>query len=178
MTAERPAASTGYSHLAVAVADLDRAERFYTAALGFRAGERYSSRGRRVTALMECAALGFTGVFLRLGDVLVELLAYEPAMAADRVPRTADEVGYAHFTLVVDRLDEIAARAVRYGGTLRTSFTHPFVDGVTTIAFVLDPDGNRIELIEHSTPDERAGHAAFLGLAELGWPAHRPDPEA
>ncbi|MFB7495884.1 hypothetical protein ACFC09_14470 [Streptomyces sp. NPDC056161] len=43
--------------------------------------------------------------------------------------------------------------------------------GETAIAFVLDPDGNRVELIWHPSAQEAAAHAAFLGLTDLGWPA-------
>jgi catechol 2,3-dioxygenase-like lactoylglutathione lyase family enzyme len=163
--------SPSYSHLAVSVADLDRAEAFYTQVLGFRAGARYRSAGRRVAAFMESDARSFDGVFMRLGDVLVELLGYEPPRLPDRSPRAADEVGYAHVSLVVDDVDVVVAEAGRHGGSLRTRFEHRFADGLTTIAFLADPDGNRIELIAHSTPAERAVHAEYLGLAELGWPA-------
>jgi len=163
-----------YSHLAVSVADLDRAETFYKQVLGFRAGARYRSAGRRVAAFMESEASSFGGVFLRLGDVLIELLGYEPARSPDRSPRAADEVGYAHLSLLVDDVEVVVAEAGRHGGSLRTRFEHSFADGVTTIAFLVDPDGNRIELIAHSTPVERAAHAEYLGLAELGWPAAAP----
>jgi hypothetical protein len=41
------------------------------------------------------------------------------------------------------------------------------------IAFCLDPEGNRIELVSHPSLEEAAAHAGFLGLGELGWPASR-----
>ena len=37
--------------------------------------------------------------------------------------------------------------------------------------FCTDPDGNRIELIEHPASAEREAHTAFLGLRRIGWPA-------
>ena len=40
-----------------------------------------------------------------------------------------------------------------------------------TIAFCLDPDGNRIELVEHRDEVGRTKHADFLGAGALGWPA-------
>jgi len=160
-----------YSHLAISVADLDRATAFYADGLGFTAGPRYTSKGRRVQALMECDAPEFTGVFLRLGGVLVELLSYRPALEADRVSRRPDEVGYTHISLAVEDLDAAIADVEKHGGALRTRMEISFVDGLTKIVFVTDPDGNRIELIEHTTPAERGAHGEYLGLAALGWPA-------
>jgi catechol 2,3-dioxygenase-like lactoylglutathione lyase family enzyme len=161
---------TAYSHLAVSVADLVRAQEFYCEVFGFAAAPAYRSAGRRVAALMESEATSFSGAFLRLGDVLVELLAYDPPLLPERSPRRPDEVGYAHVSLLVDDVDAVAEAAQARGGALRTRFEHTFADGRTTIAFVLDPDGNRVELIAHSTPAERAAHAAFLGLPAVGWP--------
>ncbi|GAB2483353.1 VOC family protein [Jatrophihabitans fulvus] len=160
-----------YSHLAVCVADLERATTFWTGAFGFSAGPVYSSAGRRVRALMECDAPSFDGVFLRLGDVLVELLQYEPSLPSERSPRRSDEVGYAHISLTVNDVDAALTAVKARGGTVRTRMQHTFADGITEIAFVTDPDGNRIELIGHSTPAERATHGAYLGLDVMGWPA-------
>jgi catechol 2,3-dioxygenase-like lactoylglutathione lyase family enzyme len=168
----------GYSHLAICVADLDRGAQFYTAALGFRAGPSYTSAGRRVTALMECEARRFSGRFLRLGDVLVELLAYDPSQPPARTPRRADEIGYAHISLVVDDIEAAVAAVEHQGGARRTRFEISFDDGRTVIVFVTDPDGNRVELIWHSTDGESRGHAAYLGLAGLGWPAAGREPAA
>lgn len=168
----------GYSHLAICVADLDRGVEFYTKALGFTAGPPYKSAGRRVAALMECDAASFGGLFLRLGDVVVELLAYDPTQAPVRTPRRADEAGYAHISLVVDDIDAVVAAVEQHGGTQRTRFGIPFDDGRTVIVFVTDPDGNRVELIWHSTDGESRGHAAYLGLTGLGWPAAGLEPAA
>jgi catechol 2,3-dioxygenase-like lactoylglutathione lyase family enzyme len=161
----------GYSHLAVSVADLDRSRAFYTQALGFEPGAEYEAAGRRVVAAMESAAARFRGVFLRRGPVLLELLCYDGFRAPARTPRPADELGYAHISLVVDEVDAALAAAVAYGGTERTRLELTFADGLTAIVFVTDPDGNRVEFIAHSTTRERDGHAAFLGLTDLGWPA-------
>ena len=50
--------------------------------------------------------------------------------------------------------------------------TYDFGHGAaTTMAFCLDPEGNRIELIQHHDRRAREDHAAFLGLSALGWPA-------
>jgi catechol 2,3-dioxygenase-like lactoylglutathione lyase family enzyme len=161
----------GYSHLAVSVTDLDRGVAFYSNVLGFRAGTQYRSAGRRVAALMESQATQFGGVFLRRCDVLVELLRYDPPLKPAWASRPPEEVGYAHISLVVDDVDSVVASAAAYGGAQRTRFETSFADGISTIAFISDSDGNRVELIGHSSVGERNAHAAFLGLDGLGWPA-------
>ena len=168
--------ASGYSHLAVSVADLDRGRDFYTRALWFEAGTGYEAAGRRVAALMEADARRFRGVFLRRGPVLVELLAYDPPLVPAMTPRRADEIGYAHISVVVEDLEATIAAVVAAGGELRTRLEIGFADGASTVVFVTDPDGNRVELIAHSTVAERDGHAGFLGLTGLGWPAAGLDP--
>lgn len=166
----------GYSHLAVCVADLDRGLAFYTQVLGFEAGPAYHAAGRRVAAAMESQASRFDGVFLRSGDTLLELLCYDPPLAPAHTPRRADETGYAHISLVVEDVEAVLADAQAHGGALRTRFGISFDDGTTTVVFLTDPDGNRVELIAHSTVGERDQHAAYLGLAGLGWPAAAAEP--
>ena len=97
--------------MALSVSDLHRSLTFYRDGLGFFAGEIYSSAGRRVAALMDVPPSGFRGVFLRYGEVHIELLEYRDAPApAGR--RDARSIGYTHISLIVPSADE----AVRAGG--------------------------------------------------------------
>lgn len=162
-----------YSHLAISVADIERSRGFYVGALGFAAAQPYVAGGRRVATLMECDPAGFTGLFLRCGDVLVELLEHHAGRTADPMARAADEHGLAHISFIVDDLDRAVAAVEAHGGALRTRFEHVFGPGGTgsVIVFCTDPDGNRIELIQHADDVETASHAEYLGLDRLGWPA-------
>jgi catechol 2,3-dioxygenase-like lactoylglutathione lyase family enzyme len=166
---------TVFSHLALSVADLARSRAFYCGALGFTAGQEYRSSGPRVAKLLECPASGFAGCFLRRGDTLLELLCYEEGAPGDVAPRWPHEHGFVHVSFTVDDIGTVVAEIERHGGALRTRLDHSFGDKPaqprTIIVFCTDPDGNRIELIAHPTSAERAAHAAFLGLQEIGWPA-------
>jgi catechol 2,3-dioxygenase-like lactoylglutathione lyase family enzyme len=163
-----------FSHLALSVANLARSRTFYCDALGFTAAEEYRSAGRRVAKLLEAPASGFAGCFLRRGNILLELLCYAEGAPRAVTPRQAQEYGFAHVSFTVDDIEAVVAEIERRGGAQRTRLDHSFGDtsqAGTSIVFCTDPDGNRIELIEHPGPAERAAHAAFLGLGAIGWPA-------
>lgn len=164
--------SAAFSHIAVSVAHLRRSTAFYTEVFGFRPGQPYASAGRRVAALMESDPAGFEAVFLRLGDLLLELIEYADPVHRAEVPRPAAELGVAHLSFVVENLGEVISRAESAGGEIRTLLAYEFGSGpATEIAFCTDPDGNRLELIQHAAPDEVRSHSGFLGLTDLGWPA-------
>jgi glyoxylase I family protein len=166
------AAARAFSHLALSVGDLDAMAAFYVDAFGFEQGPTYQSAGRRLAGMMECEASGFRGVFLRSGEFLLELLQYIDDSAPAQSPRRAAEHGLAHISFVVDDVDAAVAKVEKAGGQLRTRLDHRFVGpGQSVIVMCLDPEGNRIELISHPDAAEGDAHAAYLGLAELGWPA-------
>ena len=118
----------GLSHIALKVADLDRAVAFYTAAFGTRQYFRSDSSAQV------------------LGPGPTDVIAFE------LMPEGAGQVaGVLHFGLRLtgpDRLDEVVSRVLAAGGTLlqRGDFgnNQPF-------AFVRDPDGYEIELWHENT---------------------------
>jgi len=162
------------SHLAITVADLERAAAFYSEVFGLeRAASPYEGRGRRLSAVMEVEDAQLEGLFLGDGHVFLELLRYESGFRGRPLPHRDDELGYAHLSFLVDDVDEVGALVEQHGGELRgtTRAEFPFGDGApTVIAFCTDPDGNRIELIEHRDAAGRAAHAAFLQAGGIGWP--------
>ncbi|GGM64632.1 VOC family protein [Dactylosporangium sucinum] len=167
-----PKAARAFSHIALAVTEVEKLARFYVDALGFERGAPYAAAGRRVATLMDAEPDGFDGVFLRLGDVLLELLAYKTQPEPGERPRRASEPGFAHISFVVEDFDGTIAAVERAGGQLHRRLDHRYVGpGESAIAFCLDPDGNRFELVWHPSPEETEAHAGFLGLADLGWPA-------
>jgi glyoxylase I family protein len=161
-----------FSHVALSVSDLERARAFYCECFGFVAGDPYHGEGRRVSTLMAVANASFDGVFLKLDGLLLELLAYRSAPAPARGPlRVPDHLGLAHLSLLVDDLEAIGQRIEELGGAGLARMTHAFGgDEPVAIAFFLDPEGNRIELIEHPSDAAAATHAAFIGVRRLGWP--------
>jgi lactoylglutathione lyase len=128
-----------YLHTMIRVTDLERSKRFYCEGLGFTlVSERRYEDGR------------FTLVFLRApGDVESgPMLELTHNWDTDRYELGT---GFGHVAIAVDdiyrRCDELrgkGARIVREPG--------PMKHGTTEIAFVEDPDGYRIELIQARKP--------------------------
>lgn len=122
-------ATFGLSHVAMKVADLDRAVRFYEAAFGCR--EYY-----RDAASAQVLGPGPT-------DVIAFELMPEGAGAGG---------GLIHFGLRLtgpERIDEAVARAVAAGATIASR--GDFGDD-QPYAFLRDPDGYEIELWHENTP--------------------------
>ena len=174
--ASQPEPVAALSHLALSVGSLTRSESFYREVFGFAVSPAppYRGTGRRLARLMEVPGCEIWGLFLRKGDFFLELLEYQPAgRTRDRAYRD-DEIGFAHLSFIVEDLDSVAHAVDSHGGEMHgdTQVDLSFGEGEpVTIAFCLDPDGNRIELVEHRDEVGRTKHADFLGAGALGWPA-------
>ncbi|MFJ6569334.1 VOC family protein [Streptomyces sp. NPDC091292] len=175
--APMPGAARVFSHLALVVTDMDTMADFYVDAFGFVRGTPWQAAGRRLAGLMDVEPDGLDSVFLALGDFRLELLAYRSPHPPGERPRPASKPGFAHISLVVDDFAGTLAAVEAAGGRPYRRMGHTYVGpgdvgpGETAIAFVLDPDGNRVEIIWHPSAQEAAAHTAFLGLTHLGWPA-------
>ena len=126
---------TSLGHIAIRIKDLDRSLDFYVNKLGFEEMFRLDKDGAPWI------------VYLRVtDDQYVELF---PWGEGDRAPAT-EAVGYNHMCFTVDNLDAVIARLTERGVPL----TRPKKVAIdrNAQAWVEDPDGNRIELMEMS-PD-------------------------
>ena len=125
------ARATGLYHATLPVWNLENSERFWLELLGIR-------RHAKPSYLPEMV------VFLDLGNTMIHLVRY-----GDEVPRPDPRA--THVAISVDDLDG-ALVAVRERGltVLREPIDRP--DGARSFYFV-DPDGNRVELIQLSDAD-------------------------
>ncbi len=123
-------------HTMLRVGDLDRSIAFYTQVLGMQLIRRNDYPGGR-----------FTLAFLGFGDGGAEL------ELTHNWDTTAYDLGngYGHVALAVP--DAYAAcEAVTAKGGKVTRPAGPMMHGTTVIAFVEDPDGYKIELIQTGEP--------------------------
>lgn len=124
-------------HTMLRVGDLDRSIAFYTEVLGMRLLSRKDYPGGKFT-------LAFVGYGSNPEHAELELTynwgvdQYELGSA------------YGHIALGVDDIFAVCDRIRRAGGNI-TREPGPMKHGTTVLAFVEDPDGYRIELIENKS---------------------------
>ena len=123
------------------VGDLDRSLRFYTDALGMRLLSRKDYPGGRFT-------LAFVGYGENPDHAELEL--------THNWDTSSYEVGtgYGHIALGTDDI-YAAVEAIRAAGGAVTREPGPMKNGTTVIAFVQDPDGYKVELIDLASRGKR-----------------------
>ncbi|MCX7175873.1 MAG: lactoylglutathione lyase [Proteobacteria bacterium] len=121
-------------HTMLRVGDLDKSLAFYTEVLGMRLLRRSDYPDGKFT-------LAFVG-FQDERDGAVLELTYNWS-----VERYEIGTGYGHVALEVEDAYAACAEIKRRGGSV-TREAGPMKHGTTVIAFVQDPDGYKIELIQ------------------------------
>ena len=139
-------------HTGISVPDLDRALDWYCGALGLTPGFRF-----------EVPPLGLRGAFaLGQGGSGLELLEQAGAVpGADKTdPPKANAIhGYNHACFQVEDLDALYARLIERGAAGVWPPRDSPEPGVR-MAYVTDPDGNLIELIQPAAGETTAGETA------------------
>ena len=121
-----------FGHVAFRVADLERTIRWYEAAFGAREAFRASREdGTTQLVYVELAPGQFVELFPN---------------GQNRIQEPPEPIGYAHTCLLVDDLAAALAHLATMGVTPANSPRRGRAG--QWLAFVADPDGNRIELME------------------------------
>jgi lactoylglutathione lyase len=121
-------------HTMLRVGDLDRSVRFYTDVLGMKVIRRTDRPEQKYT-------LAFVGYASERDGAVLEL-TYNYG-----VDRYDAGTGFGHVAIAVDDAAAACEAVRRKGGTV-TREAGPVKGGTSVIAFVQDPDGYKIELIE------------------------------
>ncbi len=117
-------------HIAIYTRDLERLEAFYTQTLGFPVVRRWDSAGI---------------VFVDAGGLWIELTRQD-APDDGTQPRALDQgVGINHLALQVDDIDQSFQQLAGIGVRVLAA---PADYRNVRVAFLADPDGNVLELIE------------------------------
>ena len=120
-----------FGHVAFKVADTDRSVRWYADAFGARKIYHAEAQGERPELMFLEFARG----------QLIELFSG----GKNILPSPPDPIGYLHFCLLVDDLEQ----ALEHLATMNVKPQRKFIGRAEQrIAFISDPDGNSIELMQ------------------------------
>jgi catechol 2,3-dioxygenase-like lactoylglutathione lyase family enzyme len=140
------------THVGICVSDLERSTKFYNEGLGFELARAFSVEGPEWGRVLEIDDLRVEGRMLRREGFVIELLCYDsPGSTGDGGRRAMNALGFTHLAVWVDDVDAAADRLTALGGSLveHTALTVA-TDAVRgRWVYCTDPDGVRIELIEH-----------------------------
>lgn len=126
-----------FFHVAIKVDDVDEGVEFYREFFDADVLERGHARDGEGATAVDHAALDIADKRV----YLFERAPYEAAGLVDDLP-----VGFLHFGFVVDDVERAYEELVTSGVEI---VMEPSVFGELKIAFVADPAGVRIELLEH-----------------------------
>ena len=131
-------------HVGVTVSDLDRAVDFYTDTFDLTVAAEFTVGGVAFAEAVDVAGASAAFTHLDGNGTRVELVEYDPQGAA--LPeRTLNRPGAVHLGLAVDDVEAFYADLDDDVETLSPPRT---TESGTTICFVCDPDGNRIEVLD------------------------------
>lgn len=153
--------------LGVACGDLDRQIDFYRSALDFEVVQRATVPGR-MSAQLGLADAKIDFAWLQgPGGERIKLFPCSEGVAASAAPKHfSDQRGIAYLTFYCDDLDATLSKAEAAGCTRRSDPAMLDTALDTRIVFLLDPEGNAIELVERK---DLENYRSDL----LGWPRKR-----
>lgn len=135
-------------HLAISVADTDRALRFYRDLLGFEVDwDMDHRRGEALARVVGLPGADARMVMLKGYDLRLELFQYYTPEGEKRKPDRQCDFGLTHFALRVRNIHQIYGRLVRAG----VEFNCPpqNVRPGVWATYLKDPEGVTIELVEY-----------------------------
>ncbi len=136
----------GVSHLGLCVTDLDASLRFYCDVLGFEVLTSIQSSSPQVAKLVELEEIDMSLKVIQLDPLRLELIQFSTPSPIGGGHGPFNRVGYTHLSLKVLDFDAELERVRRAGAHLLES-TIGKIGSNSRFAFVLDPDGNRVELL-------------------------------
>lgn len=136
------------THIGICVSDIDRSLRFYRDALGFEYLSELEVVGEPADTLLELKDVDLRAVYLQRDGFRIELLYYvsPPRKPLPRAHEMND-LGFTHLSFHVADIDATVAALREAGATILEDTVVRVPGGGAVAAFVTDPDGVRIELV-------------------------------
>jgi len=134
-------------HYGVTVADMEDSLEFYRDTLGLNEAQTLSFDSEEFSRFVGVEDVDVDIVFLEADGCAVELLQYNNPSGGDANEGVSNnDVGASHFCLEVDNIDSIYEDLRSEG----VEFVNPpqTLEGGIGVAYMYDPDGNIVELID------------------------------
>jgi len=138
------------SHIGLCVADIPRAEAFYTNVFGYKNIGKLKI-GKEADPLLDLKNTDLDVVYLqRPGeDTRIELLYFRsPGTEIAGKVRAVNLTGITHFSFRVDNMADVLTLTKQYGGKLLDGTYSEYKDFNIASCMIADPDGTRIELLQ------------------------------
>jgi catechol 2,3-dioxygenase-like lactoylglutathione lyase family enzyme len=138
-----------FSHVCICVMDVARSLRFYRDFLGFEPVLELHVDGPETAQLLRLDEADVHATFLERDGVRIELLHYaKPGTVGGTDPGPMNQRGLSHLSLAVDDVDEVLAGVEPAGGRVLKDTVVAIPKTGARAAFLTDPDGTRIELLQ------------------------------
>jgi glyoxylase I family protein len=136
------------THVGICVSDLDRSLAFYRDLLGFAPEHELEVEGEPTDTLLRLHGTKLKAVYLSRDGVRIELLRFASPPAPPRRERVMNEVGLTHLSFRVADLDAVVTELRASGAQVLDETILRFPDFGSAACFVVDPDGQLIELVQ------------------------------
>jgi catechol 2,3-dioxygenase-like lactoylglutathione lyase family enzyme len=137
-----------FSHLGICGTDLERSLRFYRDLLGFAPEHELAVEGEPTDTLLRLRGTRLRAVYLVRDGVRIELLHFASPPAPAARARPMNEPGLTHLSFRVADLDATLAALRAAGEHVLDDTVLRFPEFQAGAAFVVDPDGQLIELVQ------------------------------
>jgi len=136
------------THIGIGVADLERSLRFYRDLLGFTFEHELEVEGEPSDTLLRLRGVQLKAVYLTRDGVRIELLRFARPAAPPPRARAMHEHGLTHLSFRVADLDATLAALRAAGERVLEETVIRFPDFGAAACFIVDPDGQLIELVQ------------------------------
>jgi glyoxylase I family protein len=136
------------THIGICVSDMERSLRFYRDVLGFTQEHELRVEGEPTDTLLRLRDVKLHALYLHRDGIRIELLHFASPPAPPRRERAMHEPGLTHLSFRVADLEETLSALRAAGGRVLEETVIRFPEFQAGAAFVTDPDGQLIELVQ------------------------------
>ena len=136
------------THVGICVSDLERSLRFYRDLLGFTWEHALDVEGEPSDTLLRLRGTKLHAEYLTRDGVRIELLRFASPRAPERPERPMHQYGLTHLSFRVTDLDAVVDGLRAAGERVLEETIIRFPEWQSAACFVVDPDGQLIELVQ------------------------------